>query len=107
MIVTNLPRVLELSTPCMQGEDIVTLQKALITKGYEIEADGQFGPLTQWAVEKFQAAVRLPITGVADQATQRILNARELYLSDPYLIGSAFLILPIIMVGMLPKQQEE
>ena len=88
MIVTNLPRILELSTPYMKGKDIIALQKALIKKGYEIDADGIFGPLTQWAVEKFQAAVRLPITGVADHATQRILNARELYLSDPYLIGA-------------------
>lgn len=64
------------------------LQKKLIEKGYEIDADGMFGPITQWAVEKFQASVRLPITGIVDRATQRVLSARELYLNDPHLIGS-------------------
>ena len=44
--------------------------------------------MTQWAVEKFQQAVGLPITGIADVATQRILYARALYLSEPPLIGS-------------------
>ncbi|MFK8182295.1 MAG: peptidoglycan-binding protein [Phormidesmis sp.] len=84
----TLSRKLELSTPCMKGEDVSALQTALVHRGYEIEIDGIFGPLTQWAVEKFQSSVRLPVTGVAEQATQQILHARELYLSDPYLIGS-------------------
>ena len=66
----------------------MALQKALVKKGYEIEVDGSFGPLTEWAVEKFQASVRLPVSGVVDKVTQRVLYARELYLSDPYLIGS-------------------
>lgn len=84
----NPSRQLKLSTPHMQGEDVTALQEALVRKGYEIDTDGIFGPLTQWAVEKFQASVRLPVTGTADMATQQILCARELYLSDPYLIGS-------------------
>lgn len=72
----------------MKGRDVRALQMALICKGYEIEPDGLFGPLTEWAVEKYQAAVRLPINGVADLETQRIIYARELYLSDPYLMGA-------------------
>lgn len=64
------------------------LQNALIQKGYEIEVDGIFGPITQWAVEKFQRAVRLPANGIADTETQRILYARDLCLNDPYLMGS-------------------
>ena len=67
---------------------MAALQQALINKGYEIDIDGVFGPLTQWAVEKYQTSVLLATTGVVDSATWRILNARELYLSDPYLIGS-------------------
>ena len=87
--MTNIPsRQLELSTPYMKGGDVAALQKALNRKGYEIDTDGVFGPLTQWAVEKFQFSVRLPVTGTVDQATQRILLARDLYLNDPYLIGS-------------------
>ena len=84
----DLSRKLELASPYLEGRDVVALQEALVCQGYEIETDGIFGPLTQWAVEKFQATVRLPVTGLVDKATQRILSARELYLSDPYFIGS-------------------
>ena len=72
----------------MQGSDVHKMQIALIHKGYEIEPDGVFGPLTQWAVEKFQAAVGLPIDEIAGLETQRILHTRGLYLSDPYILGS-------------------
>lgn len=84
----TLSRTLELSIPYMQGNDVAAMQRALIAKGYEIDVDGIFGPLTQWAVEKFQDSVRLPITGRIDTVTQQVLCARDLYLSDPYLIGS-------------------
>lgn len=84
----NQSRQLRLTTPALQGPDVTALQKELLRYGYEIEQDGIFGPLSQWAVEKFQEAVGLPISGIADVQTQRILHARPLYLNDPYLIGS-------------------
>ncbi len=84
----NRPRLLKLTIPFSEGEDVRALQTALVNRQYEIAIDGMFGPLTQWAVEKFQAAMGLPVTGVVNAETQRILYARELYLSDPYLIGS-------------------
>jgi GH24 family phage-related lysozyme (muramidase) len=87
-LVINRSRLLELSEPRLVGQDVCALQRALIQKGYEISLDGVFGPITQWAVEKFQAAVDLPVNGVADVETQRILHARSLYWSKPYLIGS-------------------
>ena len=81
-------RPLSLCTPPLKGEDVYELQRALIRDRYEIEADGWFGPMTQWAVEKYQAAVGLPVTGIADVETQRILYARDLFLEEPYLMGS-------------------
>lgn len=84
----NQSRQLMVTTPTLQGPDVVALQQALLSYGYEITQDGIFGPLTQWAVEKFQDAVGLAINGIADVQTQRILHARPLYLNDPYLIGS-------------------
>jgi len=86
--VINRSRLLMLSDPLLTGEDVYDLQKALIQKGYEIEADGVFGPITQWAVEKFQRSVALTVNGIADVDTQRILYARALFMSVPYLIGS-------------------
>ncbi len=84
----NRLRRLELTSPCTKGNDVRTLQKALVQRGYEIEPDGIFGSLTEWAVEKFQREVRLAANGIADAETQRILYARDLYLNDPYLMGS-------------------
>lgn len=86
--VINRTRQLDIATPFLKGQDVQALQQALVRYGYEIEPDSVFGPVTQWAVEKFQAAAGLPINGVADVQTQRILHARALYLNDPYLIGS-------------------
>jgi len=86
--VINRSRLLELTAPWLQGPDICRLQKALIAKGYEIEADGYFGPLTQWAVEKFQDSVQLTVDGVAGVKTQRIIYARTLYLTTPCMMGS-------------------
>lgn len=86
--VINRSRLLSLAKPALTGQDVRQLQQRLVRRGYEIEVDGSFGPLTQWAVEKFQAAVGLPVTGIADLETQRIIYARDLFMSDPYLIGS-------------------
>ena len=87
-VVINRSRLLALSEPILTGTDVEKLQLALIAKGFEISVDGQFGPMTQWAVEKFQTFVGLAANGIADVATQRILYARPLFMSQPYLIGS-------------------
>ncbi|MEL7329461.1 MAG: peptidoglycan-binding protein [Cyanobacteria bacterium J06559_1] len=86
--VINRSRLLSLCQPALTGQDVRRLQQQLVRRGYEIEVDGVFGPLTEWAVEKYQAAVELPITGVADLETQRVIYARDLFMSAPYLIGS-------------------
>ncbi|MEL7332565.1 MAG: peptidoglycan-binding protein [Cyanobacteria bacterium J06560_2] len=86
--VINRSRLLGLSKPPLMGQDVQQLQTVLVERGYEIDVDGIFGPITQWAIEKFQAEVGLPIDGIADVATQRILFARALFMSTPYLIGS-------------------
>ncbi|MEL6157911.1 MAG: peptidoglycan-binding protein [Cyanobacteria bacterium J06623_5] len=86
--VINRSRLLELTEPAQEGQDIERLQRELVRCGYEIEIDGRFGPLTQWAVEKYQASVDLPVDGIAGVETQRIIYARALYLSDPYMMGS-------------------
>jgi len=58
-----------------QGSDIVNLQARLNQLGYDSgPEDGVFGPLTEAALKKFQAAVGLPQTGVTDKATVEALN---------------------------------
>ncbi|MES2213642.1 MAG: peptidoglycan-binding protein [Patescibacteria group bacterium] len=60
-----LPRVLSLS---LSGDDVVWLQKFLITNGYLASgyATGYFGSLTEKAVQKFQSAV-----GILSQGSSR------------------------------------
>ncbi|NJM99438.1 MAG: hypothetical protein HC800_21905 [Phormidesmis sp. RL_2_1] len=87
-ITINCSRLLELARPHLYGNDVRNLQAELVNRGYEIAIDGHFGPMTQWAVEKFQASVGLTVDGIAGVKTQRIIYARALHLSTPYLMGS-------------------
>jgi peptidoglycan hydrolase-like protein with peptidoglycan-binding domain len=69
------PRVLENG---MSGDDVRRLQEGLIRLGYDLGrygADGDFGDATEQAVEKFQKDKKLPVTGIADEATGQALEA--------------------------------
>jgi len=56
-----------------KGDLVVWAQEHLYTAGYRIPIDGNFGPLTQAAVEEFQTAHGLPPTGVIDVGTWALL----------------------------------
>lgn len=63
------------------GEDVENLQLRLKELGYlKDAADGQFGSKTRSAVEQFQQAAGLKVTGIADEETQKALFAS----SAPY-----------------------
>ncbi len=47
-----------------RGEEVVTLQKLLISKGCSIESDGVFGQATQSAVKEFQLRCGLSADGI-------------------------------------------
>jgi len=51
------------------GEDVRTLQRSLNERGYGLEVDGRFGPGTEAAVRRFQAAQGLSVDGVVGPAT--------------------------------------
>ena len=57
-------RVLSVTSPFMAGSDVLAVQRALAAAGFNPgAADGVYGPNTANAVEQFQAARSLPITG--------------------------------------------
>lgn len=58
-----------------KGPDVVRLQRLLEQAGHSPKgADGDFGQNTKRAVQSFQKAVKLPVTGVANAATWNALE---------------------------------
>ncbi|PZS09422.1 MAG: hypothetical protein DLM64_10610 [Solirubrobacterales bacterium] len=56
-----------------QGDLVVWAQEHLVSAGQTVTIDGAFGPKTLAAVERFQAAARLPATGIVNPATWQAL----------------------------------
>src|SRR5690606_8302762 len=55
------------------GADVFELQRHLIRLGFEIKADGLFGPETRQAVIQFQVEQRLEADGIVGPITLRAL----------------------------------
>ncbi|HWF72812.1 MAG TPA: peptidoglycan-binding protein [Solirubrobacteraceae bacterium] len=53
----------------VKGDPVVWAQEHLYTAGYHVSIDGDYGPRTQTAVQQFQAAHGLAVTGVVDSLT--------------------------------------
>jgi Putative peptidoglycan binding domain len=60
--------------PTDTGPQVKTLQRALTSLGYPVTADGDYGPATQTAVEKFQKAQGLDPDGVVGPQTLAALQ---------------------------------
>lgn len=60
-----------------RGDGAVAVQYGLARLGFAVSSvDGQFGAGTERAVKAFQSSVRLPATGIVDEATVQALDAR-------------------------------
>lgn len=57
------------------GDLVVWAQEHLVAAGEALQIDGAFGSETQTAVEQFQTAHALPVTGLVDQTTWQSLLA--------------------------------
>jgi peptidoglycan hydrolase-like protein with peptidoglycan-binding domain len=70
--------------PGMEGGDVQTLQENLARLGFNITADGEYGPQTVAAVKKFQQTEHLRVTGLLTRHDAIVLrrvvvaNAAEL-----------------------------
>ena len=69
-------RVLRLTQPILEGDDVRELQIALNKVGFNLEVDGYFGPTTDEVVRKFQADKGLTVDGIVSAATLEALNMR-------------------------------
>ena len=67
-------RILSLTVPPITGDDVRTVQRALIAAGADVLVDGVFGPQTQAAVEQFQQRQGLAADGIVDPATRSALG---------------------------------
>lgn len=58
-------------------DSVILLQNLLKKTGYEIAADGAFGPMTEAAVMDFQKQNKLVVDGIVGQKTWRTLLSEE------------------------------
>ena len=56
-----------------QGSDVAEIQGRLASLGYDVAADGDFGPATAEAVKAFQSAHGLEADGLVGSATYSAL----------------------------------
>jgi len=70
-------------------DSVVLLQSLLIKAGYDIAADGAFGPMTETAVKDFQQKNKLVVDGIVGQKTWRTLLSEEP--EEPVALKSLFL----------------
>ena len=61
-----------------QGNEIAEIQAALASQGYDVTADGDFGPATQAAVQAFQSANGLDNDGLVGAMTYQALMGRNM-----------------------------
>ena len=60
---------LALATPNVTGPAVAAVQSELARLGYDVQADGEFGPLTDAAVRAFQTTAGLAVDGVVGPLT--------------------------------------
>lgn len=70
----NHPRLVYLTRPFMKGNDVLAVQRALIRQGFQLVADGEFGPITDAAVTAFQRRQKLTPDGIVGAATRKALG---------------------------------
>jgi hypothetical protein len=59
-----------------EGDDVKEIQEILASDPslFGVKPTGYYGPLTEAAIEKFQARYGLPVTGVVDEATLEVMR---------------------------------
>jgi Putative peptidoglycan binding domain len=83
VVVTESPTVSTTSAVRLSKQEIRTAQEALVDFGYgKLKADGSLGPSTRKAVEAFERAKGLPVTGRLGIATLQALRTHTALVSQ-------------------------
>ena len=61
-----------------QGSEVAEIQGQLAELGYDLDADGDYGPATEAAVKAFQASMGLEADGLVGESTYRALLGKSL-----------------------------
>lgn len=67
-------RLLLVRAPYIEGDDVRSLQEALVEAGFPTDVDGVYGPGTAAAVEDFQRSEGLKVDGIVGPATRTRLD---------------------------------
>ncbi len=59
-----------------KGPEAKAVQNGLRRLGYDIEADGDFGPKTEEAVKGLQTMFGYDVDGIVGEATQKLINTQ-------------------------------
>ena len=61
-----------------QGTEIAEIQGSLVQRGYDVSADGTFGPATTDAIKSFQETVGINANGLVDSVTYKALLGKDM-----------------------------
>ena len=61
-----------------QGTEIAEIQGSLVQRGYDVFADGDFGPATVDAIKSFQETIGIKADGMVDSTTYKALLGRDM-----------------------------
>ena len=61
-----------------QGTEIAEIQGSLVQRGYDVFADGDYGPATVDAIRSFQETIGINANGLVDSTTYKALLGRDM-----------------------------
>lgn len=87
----------------MSGTSVKDLQQALTAAGFQVHADGIFGPRTRDAVRRFQAASGLLVDGIAGPATRSALEIAVAGTADKRSLPALFGLFGRLLAGFVKR----